>query len=172
LAGGVDVGGVDEVDPGVEGPVDDGDAVVVVPVAELAEHHGAEAQARDLHPGVAEGAVGQVAHVNRSSRITTDRRWFLCGVNGEEHDEGVMPLVLCRSRGGPYDDEAFVSGWRLGDLAAKLAQPGISTVADSIRPHERVQADLIAMACGFLMTIEYGDEAWLSVTFTRIPEAA
>ena len=58
-----------------------------------------------------------------------------------------MPLVLCRSRGGPYDDEAFVSGWRLGDLAAKLAQPGISTIADSIRPHERLQADLIAMAC-------------------------
>jgi hypothetical protein len=91
---------------------------------------------------------------------------------GEEHDEGVMPLVLCRSRGGPYDDEAFVSGWRLGDLAAKLAQPGISTVADSIRPPERVQADLIAMACGYLMTIEYGDEEWLTVTFTRIQEAA
>ena len=55
-------------------------------------------------------------------------------MNGEEQNEGVMPLVLCRSRGGPYDDEAFVSGWRLGDLAAKLAQPGISTIADSIRP--------------------------------------
>ena len=93
-------------------------------------------------------------------------------MNGEEQNEGVMPLILCRSRGGPYDDEAFVSGWRLGDLAAKLAHPGISTIADSIRPHERVQADLIAMACGFLMTIEYGDEEWLSVTFTRIRDAA
>ena len=93
-------------------------------------------------------------------------------MNGEKHDEGVMPLVLCRSRGGPYDDEAFVSGWRLGDLAAKLAQPGNSTIADSIRPHERLQADLIAMACGCLMTIEYGDEQWLLVTFTRIREAA
>ena len=93
-------------------------------------------------------------------------------MNGEEHDEGVMPLVLCRSRGGPYDDEAFVSGWRLGDLAAKLAQPGISSIAESIRAHERVQADLIAMASGFLMNIEYGDEEWLSVTFTRIPHAA
>jgi hypothetical protein len=68
-------------------------------------------------------------------------------MNGEEHSDGVMPLVLCRSRGGPYDDEAFISGWRLGDLAAKLAQPGIGAIAESIRPHERRQADLIAMAC-------------------------
>ncbi len=33
LAPGVDIGGVDEVDPGVEGAVDDRDAVVVVGVA-------------------------------------------------------------------------------------------------------------------------------------------
>ena len=79
LAGRVDVGGVDEVDAGVEGAVDDGDAVVVVPVAELAEHHGAEAQARDLHPGVAEGAVGHVANVTRSGRITTGRLSLGCG---------------------------------------------------------------------------------------------
>ena len=79
LAGGVDVGGVDEVDAGVERPVDDGDAVVVVRLPKLAEHHGAEAQARDLHPGTAEGAIGHVANVTRSSRITTGRRWFLCG---------------------------------------------------------------------------------------------
>ena len=93
-------------------------------------------------------------------------------MDGEEHDEGVMPLVLCRSRGGPYDDEAFISGWRLGDLAAKLAQPEVGAIAESIRPHERLQADLIAMACGYMMTIEYGDEEWLSVTFTRIRDAA
>ena len=51
-------------------------------------------------------------------------------MNGEEHNEGMMPL-------------------------SALPQPGV-----------------IAMACGYLMTIEYGDEEWLSVTFTRIPEAA
>ena len=44
LAGGVDVGGVDEVDPGVERRVDDADRVVVVGVAPGAEHHRAEAQ--------------------------------------------------------------------------------------------------------------------------------
>ena len=30
----------------------------------------------------------------------------------EDHREADEPLVLCRSRGGPYDDEAFMSGWR------------------------------------------------------------
>jgi len=62
---------------------------------------------------------------------------------------GAMPLLLCRSEGGPYEDEAFESGWRLGDLAATLAQPGISALAESIRPAERHQADLIAMAYGY-----------------------
>ena len=44
LAGRVDVGGVDEVDPGVQRAVDDADRVVVVGVAPGAEHHRAEAQ--------------------------------------------------------------------------------------------------------------------------------
>jgi len=44
LAGGVDVGGVDEIDPGVERAVDDADRVVVVGVPPGAEHHRAEAE--------------------------------------------------------------------------------------------------------------------------------
>lgn len=86
-----------------------------------------------------------------------------------EDQSGTMPLVLCRSRGGPYDDEAFTSGWRLGDIGATLGHPGISALAESIRPHERLQADLIAMARGYTMTVEPSSSAeWLSVTFTRL----
>ena len=44
LAGGVDVGGVDEVDTCVQGGVDDADRLVVVGLAPGAEHHRAEAQ--------------------------------------------------------------------------------------------------------------------------------
>jgi hypothetical protein len=92
---------------------------------------------------------------------------------GEDHNDAVMPLVLCRSRGGPHDDEAFLSGWRLGDIAATLGRPGISAMAESIRPQERVQADLIAMARGYTMTIERSsDPEWLSVTFVRVQDAA
>ena len=57
LAGGVDVGGVDEVDPGVQRAVDDADRVVVVGVAPGAEHHRAEAELRDLDAGASERAV-------------------------------------------------------------------------------------------------------------------
>jgi hypothetical protein len=88
-----------------------------------------------------------------------------------EHPPTALPLVLCHSRGGPYDDESFLSGWRLGSIGATLARPGISALAESIRPHERHQTDLIAMACGYTMTVEPTSSAdWLSVTFTRTQE--
>ena len=44
-----------------------------------------------------------------------------------ERGDGEMgrPLVLCRSRGGPYDNDAFLSGWRLGDIDDfELTTPG------------------------------------------------
>jgi len=43
LAGRVDVGGVDEIDPLVQGPLDDPVAIFVVGVPPGAEHHGAQA---------------------------------------------------------------------------------------------------------------------------------
>src|SRR5215510_14618476 len=87
---------------------------------------------------------------------------------GGDCSGGVLPLVLCRSRGGPYDDDAFSSGWRLGAIGATLAGPGISALCESIRAHERVQADLMAMADGYAMTVDPStDPNWLTVTFTR-----
>jgi hypothetical protein len=87
---------------------------------------------------------------------------------GEDSSGTVMPFVLCRSGGGPYDDEAFSSGWRLGAIGATLAGPGISALSDSIRADERVQADLLAMACGYAMRVDPGtNPEWLFVTFTR-----
>src|SRR4051794_23766958 len=65
---GVDVGGVHEVDPRVEGAVDDPDRVVVVRVAPGAEHHRAEAEGRDLDAGRAEGAV---VHGGEASACTS-----------------------------------------------------------------------------------------------------
>ena len=49
LSARVHVGGVDEVDPGIERGVDHVDRLVVVVVAPRAEHHRPEAQGADLH---------------------------------------------------------------------------------------------------------------------------
>ena len=57
LARRVDVGGVDEVDPAVEGAVHDPDALVVVGVAPRAEHHRPETERADPHAGSTEDAV-------------------------------------------------------------------------------------------------------------------
>ena len=45
LAVRVHVGGVDEVDPGIDRPTDQADAVVVIGVAHVVEHHRAQTEA-------------------------------------------------------------------------------------------------------------------------------
>ena len=57
LAARIDVGGVDEVDPGVERAVDDADGLVVVGLAPGAEHHRPEAQRADLDSSAAQRTV-------------------------------------------------------------------------------------------------------------------
>src|SRR5262249_945877 len=56
LAGRVHVGRVDEIDPGVEALVGDADALLVVAVAPLPEHHRPEAVLADLDSRAAERA--------------------------------------------------------------------------------------------------------------------
>ena len=78
-----------------------------------------------------------------------------------------MPLVLgwadARS-----DDDALASVWRLDDLAAALDRAVVRVMVDSIRPAEREQAERIAAAHGYSMSVEHGaDPEWLPVTFTR-----
>ena len=57
LAVAVHVGGVDEVDPGFEGGVDDGGGLVLGGASDRAEVHRAEREGADLHTGAAQGAV-------------------------------------------------------------------------------------------------------------------
>ena len=54
LALAVHVGGVDEVDPGVERGVDDADRLLVIRVAPRSEHHGAEAHLADRDAGASQ----------------------------------------------------------------------------------------------------------------------
>lgn len=82
----------------------------------------------------------------------------------------VMPFVLCKSEGGPYDDTAFVAGATCGALIEELRVLRLTTAT----PHERYmnakyipQIDLIAMAHGYTIKLGELDEAsgWQVVTF-------
>jgi hypothetical protein len=62
LAGRVDVGGVDEVDAGVQRGVDDADGVVVVGVAPGAEHHRAQAELADRDARAPQESIVHESH--------------------------------------------------------------------------------------------------------------
>jgi hypothetical protein len=84
----------------------------------------------------------------------------------------VMPFVVCASKGGPYEDQAFVAGYQAGLLDKALSVMAAvgsgeltSTVATPLVP----QLDLVAMKHGFRMQAEpAGDaEGWSFVKFGR-----
>lgn len=82
-----------------------------------------------------------------------------------------MPFVVCTSKGGPYDDAAFVAGTRFQQVwdAAGTIQPSQMKewyVETPLTP----QMDLIAMKFGLTITTEPWDEApdeWTLVTMGR-----
>ncbi|MCI3246288.1 hypothetical protein [Streptomyces spinosisporus] len=90
--------------------------------------------------------------------------------SSEGEYEAVMPFVLTKSQGGPFDDGAFVAGMTCGALDQELT----ITAALHTLPRERYidarflkQVDLIAMRHGY--RIELGDldepSGWQVVRF-------
>jgi hypothetical protein len=97
--------------------------------------------------------------------------------NSEDHEaaeyELVMPFVACASQGGPHEDQAFVAGYRLGQLDRDLevaALIGAPSLAIAVPPVDLPQVDLIAMRHGWTVeAVPWVDapDDWASVTFTR-----
>ena len=83
----------------------------------------------------------------------------------------VMPFVVCQSQGGPYEDEAFVVGWALGQLDIELGQAAAERrplLNRSVRPAALPQVELLAMKHGFLTAAEVFEDApdeWSVVQF-------
>lgn len=84
-----------------------------------------------------------------------------------------IPIVVCRSNGGPFDDVSFVAGYQAGmiDAVLDLAHPCHLNVA--LVPEALVmQLDLIAMSHGYVVAdqVEMGviDEFGEAVTFRRL----
>lgn len=64
----------------------------------------------------------------------------------------LVRFIVCRSENGPYDDDTFSAGWRFGILHGALATPpGPDAVTVHVRCFEVKQADLVAMAAGYVI---------------------
>lgn len=89
----------------------------------------------------------------------------------------VEPFVVCRSKGGPYDDEAFVAGVQWARAEADLerltgiALVGAGTSVEGYFSAALVpQFDLTAMRYGWRIEVEPWPEApdeWALIRFIR-----
>lgn len=94
----------------------------------------------------------------------------------------VMPFVVCQSKGGPYDDDAYVAGYEAGHLDAILRYDAVLRAQGFLpqpppgdapfHAENRPQLDLIAMRHGW--SVEFSDsvEGWVYATFRRVTEGS
>lgn len=82
----------------------------------------------------------------------------------------VMPIILCKSNGGPFDDAAFIAGATCGAIIEELRSLRLTGGTPNkryINTQYLPQIDLIAMAYGY--TIKHGDHdeasGWQAITF-------
>ena len=84
--------------------------------------------------------------------------------------EPVMPIVLAKSNGGPFDDAAVVAGMTCGSLDQELKMTATLNTLPNMRYIDTQllkQADLIAMKHGYVTRHGDVDEAsgWQVVSF-------
>lgn len=72
----------------------------------------------------------------------------------------VMPFVSVTSKGGPHDDEAYVCGWEMGQLDARLQYERPLLLEQTIHAANTAQADLVAMKHGYAATVRQTDNEW------------
>lgn len=86
----------------------------------------------------------------------------------------VMPFVACQSQGGPYDDQAFVAGFRLGRLDAELpmlAALGYASISRMEYSADVEQIDLIAMRHGYrIRNVGEAHDGWVDIDLDRTDE--
>lgn len=89
--------------------------------------------------------------------------------NNEEDYELVMPFIVVKSVGGPFEDTDFVAGFQCGDLFRRMdhgENPIMATLYKSLIP----QFDLIAMKHGYTIMIddEFVNDLWVHIGFDKI----
>jgi hypothetical protein len=90
-------------------------------------------------------------------------------MSDNEDAELVMPFVVTKSRGGPYDDDAYVAGFEAGRLDAILTNNTTAIVVGPVHSLNRDQLDLIAMQHGYTASFvgNADDEPWVQMTLMK-----
>lgn len=84
----------------------------------------------------------------------------------EEVEYGlVMPFVVCVSKGGPYEDQAFVAGVQFGGLWT-MAQANLTPILAMVYKELLPQIDLLAMNFGYTLDTRDHDE-WIGVHLSK-----
>jgi hypothetical protein len=85
------------------------------------------------------------------------------------HDAGwtpLMPFVVVKEHGGPFDAESFSAGYECGNIMRMLDQvpPEVPALVLTVRTANVPQIDMFAMHHGWLAAaVPYGEEAYWSV---------
>lgn len=90
--------------------------------------------------------------------------------NPEPEYQLVVPFVEVQSKGGRYEDNAFVAGFQMGTLWTVLlgSPPEVRVILwKPIYSDLIPQADLIAMKEGWKTEIVDEDEEWATLQFVR-----
>src|SRR5271165_1804141 len=128
-----DIGGVDEVDSGLQRAVDDTDALLVILGAPVAEHHGPEAQLTDRDAGASQTPllhcvvllIRLPASAGRSSRDEPDRRCAGARAGDRVGDALGVPAILAPVSRVDLVVDAMVS---VGEGHIALDAPGLDMV--------------------------------------------
>jgi hypothetical protein len=103
----------------------------------------------------------------------------------EEEDDLLVPLVACKSMGGPFDDQNFIAGFLVGSdtngavqelafacgfmagrIDRELAHAEGDCDNDRLIPDILLpQIDLIAMKYGYITMVGQSDEGWIPISF-------
>jgi len=83
----------------------------------------------------------------------------------------VMPFTIVQSKGGPHEDSAFTSGYRMGTADMTLStlnHLGALAWDYFARVEEHDQLDLIAMRHGYSVTMVELTDGWATFDFRRV----
>jgi len=83
----------------------------------------------------------------------------------------VMPFVSVASVGGPFDDAAYVAGWRAGQLAGVLERlPAAEDLHFQARDEDVPQMDLIAMRHHRRLHAGASVDGWVPICIRAVPK--